>query len=360
MLRHISLPPCPAVEITLADLADLTGGKIQRGDPAREYRGIAALDVAGEDDIGFFGNARYVDQLATTRAGALLIPTGEAELHAPESAALVVVENPVIAFDLIVRRFGVPKPDFDPGVHPSAVLGDEVTFDSKKVSLAAHVVVGSGSSIGEGTRIGPGTSIGEGVRIGRGCEISANVSVREGSVVGDRVILHSGAVIGADGYGFEHVDGRHQKIEQLGIVRIDDDVEVGANTTIDRARFGETVIGEGTKIDNQVQIGHNVQIGKHCLLVAQVGIAGSTVVGDYVTLAARAGIGGHLKLGDKSTVGGKSGLISDLPAGETWFGYPAKPMKEDLRTQMRIKQLGRYFQKVKDLEARIAELEAGD
>ena len=348
------------VEISLAELAELTGGNIQRGDPAGVYRGFAALDVAGGDDIGFFGNARYADQLAETSAGALLICEGEAESQAPESAALVVVENPVIAFDLIVRRFGVAKPDFVAGVHPSAVLGEGVTLDAEKVSIAAHVVVGSGSSIGDGTRIGPGTSVGEGVCIGGECEISANVSIREGSVIGDRVILHSGGVIGADGYGFEHVDGRHQKIEQLGIVRIDDDVEVGANTTIDRARFGETVIGEGTKIDNQVQIGHNVIIGKHCLVIAQVGIAGSTVVGDYVTLGARAGIGGHLKLGDKSTVGGKAGLISDLPAGETWFGYPARPMKENLRSQMRLKQLGRYFQKVKDLEARISELEADD
>jgi UDP-3-O-[3-hydroxymyristoyl] glucosamine N-acyltransferase len=348
------------VKISLAELADFTSGKILRGDPAQVYCGFAALDVASEDDIGFFGNARYADQLAATHAGALLIPEGEAESQAPDSAALVAVENPVIAFDLVVRRFGVARPDFVAGVHPSAVLGDGVTLDAEKVSIAAHVVIGSGSSIGDGTRIGPGTSVGEGVRIGSDCEISANVSIREGSVLGDRVILHGGVVIGADGYGFEHIDGRHQKIEQLGIVRIDDDVEVGANTTIDRARFGETVIGEGTKIDNQVQIGHNVKIGRHCLIVAQVGIAGSTVVGDYVTLAARAGIGGHLKLGDKSTVGGKAGLISDLPAGETWFGYPARPMKEDLRAQMRLKQLGRFFQKVKDLEARILELEGDD
>ena len=354
------MPSLSVVELSLAELADLTSGTIRRGDPAQIFSGFAALDVAGPDDIGFFGNIRYADQLATTNAGALLIPGGEAETAAPEAAALVVVENPVIAFDLIVRRFGVPKPEFVPGIHPSAVIGDGVELDAGKVSVAAHVVIEHGSSIGNGTRIGPGTSVGEGVRIGDDCEISANVSIREGSVLGERVILHSGAVVGADGYGFEHIDGRHQKIEQLGIVRIDNDVEIGANTTIDRARFGETVIGEGTKIDNQVQIGHNVKIGRHCLVVAQVGIAGSTVVGDYVTLAARAGIGGHLKLGDKSTVGGKAGLISDLPEGETWFGYPAKPMKEDLRMQMRLKQLGRYFQKIKDLEARISELEADD
>jgi UDP-3-O-[3-hydroxymyristoyl] glucosamine N-acyltransferase len=346
------------VEISLAELAEITGGEILRGDPGRVFHGFAALDLAAADDIGFFGNERYADQLAATQAGAVLL--GDANASAPESTALVRVDNPIIAFDLIVRRYGVAKPEFVAGVHSTAVIGEGVVFDAEKVSIAAHVVVGAGAKIGDGTRIGPGTSIGESVHVGGDCEISANVSIREGSVVGERVILHSGAVIGADGYGFEHIDGRHQKIEQLGIVRIDDDVEVGANTSIDRARFGETVIGEGTKIDNQVQIGHNVKIGKHCLIVAQVGIAGSTVVGDYVTLAARAGIGGHLKLGDRSTVGGKAGLISNLPEGETWFGYPAKPMKEDLRMQMRLKQLGRYFQRVKDLEARIAELESDD
>lgn len=345
------------MEISLADLAALTGGSILRGDARRSFTGFAALDVATAGDIAFFGNNRYVHQLKKSAAGAVLV--ADTEVEAPASAALVLVENPVIAFDVIVRCYGVKKPNFVAGVHPTAVLGEGVSLNPEKVAIAPHVVVGDGACIGDGTRIGPGTFVGEGSVIGVDCEIAANVSLREGTRLGDRVILHSGVVVGGDGYGFEHVDGRHRKIEQLGIVRVDDDVEIGANTTIDRARFGETVIGEGTKIDNQVQIGHNVKIGKHCLVVAQVGIAGSTVIGDYVTLAARAGIGGHLTLGSRSTVGGKSGLISDLPEGETWFGYPAQPMKEELRVQMRTKQLGRYFQKVKDLEARLAELEAG-
>ncbi len=343
------------MQITVDELAELIDGKRLRGDGNHVLTGFAALDVAGPNDISFFGNARYAGQLASTKAGAVMLADETAE--APDDTALLLVENPVIAFDVIVRRYGVAKPEFVAGVHASAVIGDAVTLDTGKVSVGANAVIGDGAAIGDGSRIGAGVVVGEKVIIGEDCEIAPNVSLREGTVIGDRVIIHSGAVIGADGYGFEFVDGRHSKIEQLGIVRIDSDVEIGANTTIDRARFGETVVGEGTKIDNQVQIGHNVVIGKHCLIVAQVGIAGSTVLGDYVTLAARAGIGGHLKLGSKSTVGGKSGLITNLPEGETYFGYPAKPMKEDLRMQMRIKQLGRFFSRVKEMEARLDALE---
>lgn len=343
------------MQITVDELADLIGGRRLRGDGSHVLTGFAALDVAGPGDISFFGNAKYAGQLATTKAGAVML--ADEAVEAPDDTALLLVENPVIAFDVIVRRYGVAKPAFVAGVHASAVIGDAATLDISKVSVGANAVIGDGAAIGDGSRIGAGVVVGEKVVIGEDCEIAPNVSLREGTVIGDRVIIHSGAVIGADGYGFEFVEGCHCKIEQLGIVRIDSDVEIGANTTIDRARFGETVIGEGTKIDNQVQIGHNVVVGKHCLIVAQVGIAGSTVLGDYVTLAARAGIGGHLKLGSKSTVGGKSGLITDLPEGETYFGYPAKPMKEDLRMQMRIKQLGRFFTRVKEVEARLDALE---
>jgi len=343
------------VQITVDELADLIDGRRLCGEGDQVLTGFAALDVAGPGDISFFGNAKYAGQLAATGAGAVMLADESAE--APEGTALLLVENPVIAFDVIVRRYGVAKPEFVAGVHASAVLGEETNFDIDKVSVGANAVLGNSVTVGGGSRIGAGVVIGEKVVIGEDCEIAPNVTIREGTIIGDRVIIHSGAVIGADGYGFEFSDGRHGKIEQLGIVRIDSDVEIGANTTIDRARFGETVVGEGTKIDNQVQIGHNVVIGKHCLIVAQVGIAGSTVLGDYVTLAARAGIGGHLKLGSKSTVGGKSGLITDLPEGATYFGYPAKPMKEDLRMQMRIKQLGRFFTRVKTMEARLDALE---
>jgi UDP-3-O-[3-hydroxymyristoyl] glucosamine N-acyltransferase len=173
-------------------------------------------------------------------------------------------------------------------------------------------------------------------------------------VIGDRVKLHPGVVIGADGFGFELTEGRHHKIEQLGIVRIGNDVEIGASTTIDRARFGVTEIGDGTKIDNQVQIGHNCIIGKHCIIVAQTGISGSTRIGDYVTLAAQCGVAGHLTIADGVTCAARCGVISSITEpGGTYFGYPARPIKDDRRDAMHIKQLGTLLKRVKDLEARI-------
>ncbi|MEM7698892.1 MAG: UDP-3-O-(3-hydroxymyristoyl)glucosamine N-acyltransferase [Verrucomicrobiota bacterium] len=283
-----------------------------------------------------------------------LVP--HAEVTTPPGAALILVENPIMAFDKIVRRFGVQAPAFAPGAAPGAVVSDSAEVDLSKVAVGSNAVISEGVKIGQGTRIGAGCFIGEGVVIGERCEVYPNVTIREGCLIGDRVLIHSGVVVGADGFGFEFVDGRHQKIEQSGIVRIESDVEIGASTTIDRARFGETVIGEGTKIDNQVQIGHNVIIGKHCIIVAQVGISGSSRIGNYVTLAAQTGVAGHLTIADQTTCGGRSGVIASIEEpGGTFFGYPAKPMKETLRDLMRIKQLGALQKRVKALEQKLAD-----
>ncbi|MCP5538668.1 MAG: UDP-3-O-(3-hydroxymyristoyl)glucosamine N-acyltransferase [Akkermansiaceae bacterium] len=346
------------MEITLSDLAALVDGELLRGDAAAVFSGIAALRDARQTDVSFYGNEKYAKDLAATRAGAVLVP--RAEIEAPADTALIRVENPVTAFDRLVRKYGAPKPPFRPGVHPDAsVSGDEVRFDPEKVSIAANAVVEAGVWIGDGTRVGPCAVIGEGARIGRDCVIGANVTVREGSILGDRVLLFDGVVIGGDGFGYEFQDGRHVKIEQLGIVRLGADVEVGANTTIDRARFGETVIGEGTKIDNLCQIAHNVVIGKHCIVVAQTGISGSARIGDYVTIAAQSGIAGHLEIGDRAVLGGRSGVIANVPSGLTVFGYPAAPMKETLRQQMLQKKLGRFYDRIRALEKRLDEAGAG-
>ncbi len=336
------------MKLSLQELADLVDGRLLRGEPDQIFTGFAALKDAGGDDVSFFGNEKYAGDLAETRAGAVLV--GAEGVAAPVSASLVLVANPVMAFDAVLRRFAVPKPAFVPGVHPSAVIGDGVKVNPDKVSIGPNAVIEAGAEVGDGTRIGSCAVIGAGAILGRDCEIGSGVQVLYGCRVGDRVILHSGAIIGADGFGFEFVDGRHQKIEQLGIVRIENDVEIGASTTVDRARFGETVIGEGTKIDNQVQIGHNVVIGKHCIVVAQTGISGSTHIGNYVTLAARTGIAGHLKIGDGAVTGGRSGVIADVKPGEKVFGYPAKPWKESMRTSMFVKRLGGLYARVKKLE----------
>jgi len=345
------------MEITVESLAKEVGGDVVAGDGGLVLRGFASLDEAGPDQLSFFGNSKYAPQLAKTRAAAVLISSDDIDV--PEGTALIRVDNAVLAFDRVVRQFAVSSPPFSPGIATGALVGREYRLDPEKVSIQPGAVIRDGAAIGNGTRIGSGSVIGERVRIGEDCEIGANVTIREGCVIGDGVILQPGVVIGADGFGFEFIKGQHVKIEQLGIVRIENDVEIGANTTIDRARFGETVIGEGTKIDNLVQIAHNVRVGKHCIIVAQTGISGSARVGDYCVIAAQSGVAGHLEIAERVTLGGRSGVISSITeSGGTYFGYPAKPLKEDRRTAMRLKQLERLVQRVKELESEVLELES--
>ncbi len=330
----------------------MVSGELLRGEPSHPLGNFAALDQADASCVSFYGNPKYREQLARTQAGLVLVPEGEHE--APNASALVRVANPVLAFDQIVRAYGTLPSPFEPGVCGTAFVHPEAGLDPAFVSVGPNASVLRGARIGKGTRIGAGAVIGEGAEVGEDCVIGPNVTVCQGCIVGNRVILHPGVVIGGDGFGFEFVDGRHRKIEQLGIVRIGDEVEIGASTTVDRARFGETVIGEGTKIDNQVQIGHNCLIGKHCIIVAQTGISGSTRIGDYVVLAAQCGVAGHLVIADRVTFGGRSGVISSIEEpGGTYFGYPARTLKEDRREAMRVKQLGSLMKRVKDLEMRL-------
>lgn len=337
------------MKTTVGELTQLLDGKVLRGELSGEITNFAALDQADGSCVSFYGNAKYIRQLKGTHAGLVLV--AEENLPIPETAAVVLVKNPVLAFDSVIRIFGVKSPPFSAGVSPHAFVESTAQVDPDRVSIAPNATVSTGVIIGNGSRIGAGTFIGADAVIGEDCEIGPNVTVGQGCQIGDRVILHPGVVVGADGFGFEFVEGRHRKIEQLGIVRIDNDVEIGASSTIDRARFGETVIGEGTKIDNQVQIGHNCIIGKHCIIVAQTGISGSTRIGDYVVLAAQCGIAGHLTIADRVTCGGRSGVISSIvEPGGTYFGYPARPLKEDRRETMRVKQLGSLLKRVKDLE----------
>lgn len=341
---------------TVAEIISLVDGKLLQGSETKILTNFASLDQADNESVSFYGNEKYRDQLQSTQAGLILL--NSTETAAPSHCAVVTVENPVVAFDLVLKRFGQGHLPLVPGISPSAVVMNRTVIDESSVEVAPNATVCSGAQIGRGSRIGPGAVIGQDVRIGEDCEIGANVTIREGCLIGNRVILHPGVVIGADGFGFEFVDGRHRKIDQLGIVRIEDDVEIGASTTIDRARFGETVIGEGTKIDNQVQIGHNCRIGKHCVIVAQTGIAGSARIGNYVTIAAQCGIAGHIGIADRVTLAARCGVVSSITEpGGTYFGYPAKPMKEVLRDNMRIKQIGALQKRVKELEK---ELETKD
>ena len=325
----------------------MSGGELI-GDPKLKITGAASLAEATSGEISFFANRRYIGLLRKTRASAIFVPPDFAE---PLAAAQLRVSNPTKAFEQVVLKFAPQPIVFAPGIHPSAVVGSNVHL-GERVSIQPHAVIEDGSEIGDDTIIGAGSYIGRETTIGSSCLIYPLVTIRERTRIGSRVIIHSGAVIGADGFGFEMVDRRQQKIQQLGIVHIDDDVEIGANTTVDRARFGRTWIQQGVKIDNLVQIAHNVIIGKNSVIVAQTGISGSTRVGERVTMAGQVGIVGHVEIADGSVIAAQSGVSKSVPGG-VWFGYPAGPIDEVKQQIAWIRSLGKLFARVKEIEKKL-------
>src|SRR5262245_17860519 len=326
------------------ELAQLSGGDIA-GDSSLTITGAASLAEATPGEITFFGNPRYLAAFRKTRASAAFVPQDFDEQIVP---AQIRVANPSKAFEEVVRKFAPPPIKFKTGVHPLAVVAENVSL-GKEVSIAAHAVLEPGVSIGNGTRIGANSYIGHESIIGERCLLYPNVTIRERTRIANRVIIHSGVVIGSDGFGFEMAAGGHKKVPQIGIVQIDDDVEIGANTTIDRARFGRTWIQEGVKIDNLVQIAHNVVIGKHSIIVAQVGIAGSVRIGSGVVIGGQAGIIGHIEIDDGTMIGAQSGVSKSLHGG-TWWATPTVPLKEAKEQIAWVRRLGKLFERVKALE----------
>ena len=343
------------MKATLEQIAGLTRGGIACGDPALPVTGFNTIDEAEPGDVTFFGNPRYLPKLKKSRASAVLAPRGFAD--APAGMAVIEVENPTLAFQAIVERFGPPKFSVPQGVHPSAAIGAGVKWNRERVIVGANAVVEDGAEIGDGCEIHAGAFIGHEARLGPECVIHANASIKHRCVLGSRVIVHSGSVIGSDGFGYELKDGHHVKIGQVGIVQIDDDVEIGSCTTIDRARFGRTWIGEGTKIDNLVQIAHNCIIGKHCVICGQVGISGSTRLGDYVVMAGQVGVAGHLTIGSHVTFLAKSGVTKDHPDPGAYTGYPAKPLIEGRRMLTYPAKVPGILERLRALEERLKELE---
>lgn len=346
------------MKLILDELVSLTGGKLIAPGKAAGFSSLASLEEAGPGDVSFLGNEKYYQAFLRTQAGAVLVPAGLPKVPEDDSSpALIEVENPSAAFGEVVKHFMKRRSRFVPGVHPAAYVAEGARFDPAKVSIKAGAVIEEGVSIGDGTEIGPGCTVGAGVSLGENCLLHANVTVREECVVGNRVILQPGCVIGSDGYGYELVDGRHVKIDQVGIVLIEDDVEIGANSTVDRARFGKTVIGEGTKVDNLVQIAHNVRIGKHCLIVSQSGLAGSSELGNYVTFAAKSGCVGHIKIGDKAVLSAKAGATADLEGGKVYMGMPARPMREVLKSKAYVGKLPKLVNEVRELRRRLDQMD---
>ncbi len=340
--------------MTVSELAALVGGQLASGaDGSAKISGAAALAEALPGEVTFFGNPKYLLKLRASRATVALVPLAFAE-EVP--AACIRCENPTLAFSKVIEKFAPPPVHFAPGVHPTAVVAPGVRLGAG-VSIQPHAVIEAGASIGDGTVVGAHSYIGHEAQIGGGCLIHPHVMIGFRCKIGSRVILHSGAVLGGDGFGFELQDGRHVKIPQIGIVQVDDDVEIGANSTVDRARFGRTWIGEGTKIDNLVQIGHNVVIGKHCILCAFVGVSGSTKIGDYVTLAGQVGTVGHVEIGDGVIVGAQAGVSKTLAVKQIYMGSPAVPAREWKEQVAQIHSLHKLRTRVARLEQLLGELE---
>lgn len=334
----------PALTPNLAEIVGWTGAGVAEGaDLAVPIRTVAPLDLAGPGDLTFLDNPRYAASLSTTRAAACLVPARHAGRVPPGTVALVVAD-PYRAVAVVAGRlypdamrpgsmFGTVGIAPGAAVHPDARLEAGVTVDP-------GAVIGPRAAIGSGTVIGPHAVVGPDVRIGRDCSIGAHASV-VCALVGDRVILHAGVRVGQDGFGFAMGPGGHLKVPQVGRVVLQDDVEVGANSAIDRGSNRDTVVGEGTKIDNLVQIGHNVSIGRHCVIISQTGISGSTALGDHAVTAGQVGLAGHLTIGAGAQIGAKSGVMTDIPAGERWFGIPAQPARDEFRLQATIRRLVR-------------------
>lgn len=333
--------------LTLEQIAKLSGGKVE-GDPETKITGAASLAEATVHEVSFFNNPRYLAQLRKTRAAAVIVPRDFSEQI---EAAVIRTPDPAKAFEQVVTKFAPPPIKFGPGIHPSAIIHPQAKLGDR-ISIQPLVVIEAGARIGSGAVVGAGSYIGHDVIIGEDCMIYPRVTIRERCRLGARVILHSGAVIGADGFGFEMTAQGQQKVPQIGIVQIDDDVEVGANTTIDRARFGRTWIQAGAKIDNLVQVAHNVVIGKDTVIAAQTGIAGSVRIGKRVMIGGQAGIIGHIEIADGTMIGAQTGVSKNLNGG-VWWATPSVPLKEAKVQLAWVRRLGEFFERVKKIEAKL-------
>ena len=337
----------------LGELAATLGCTLE-GDGDVEIQRVSGIQDAGQGDITFVANPKYEKLLATTKASAVILKPGAPSVN----LAVLRAADPYLAFARAVRLFA-PDSRPGPGVSPHAAVASDVHL-GRDVSIGAFVALDAGVTIGDRTVIFPNVTIGRGARIGSDCVIHSNVSIRDRMVIGDRVILQNGVVVGGDGYGFVRLnDGTHEKIPQTALVVIEDDVELGANTTVDRPAVGETRIKAGTKIDNLVQIAHGVTVGRNVLMAAQVGVAGSTEVGDDVVFGGQVGVPGHLTIGRGAIAVAKTGITNSVDPGVMLGGYPALEIREWRKTSVLVRRLPELKRRIEELEARIAALTGG-
>jgi len=337
--------------IELRELAERIGGRLE-GSSNPLICGVAGIREAQTGEITFLAHARYLNYLDGTAASALICRP-----DLKTSLPTIRMDDPHLGFLRSIELFCEPKQNyFAEGIDASARVHETATL-KKGVRVGPGAIIGEGCVVGEHTIVGSGVVVMPKVKIGSRCLLYPNVVVREECQIGDRVILHAGAIIGSDGFGYAKQAGSYHKVPQIGRVIIEDDVEIGANSCVDRATVGRTVIGTGTKIDNLVQIAHNVTIGRHTVISAQTGISGSTSVGNDVMMAGQVGVVGHISIGDDVRIGAQSGISKDIPEGEQWFGYPARNSREARRLLVHYNRLERYAEEISDLKRRIQELE---
>lgn len=330
---------------TVEQVAEWVGGRLE-GETQRVLRGVAPIESAGPADLTFLAHRRYVDYLRRSQPGAVLVAEGATGL--PEGLTLIRVADPYLALARALHVF-YPEPERQPGVDPTAVLGTGVRL-GHEVVIGPYAVIEAEVVLGDGVRVGAHCVIGQGAQIGPQSELKPHVTLYPGTAVGARCLVHSGTRLGCDGYGYVWDGTTHRKMPQVGRCVVGDDVEIGANTAIDRGSLGETRIGSGTKIDNLVHIAHNVQIGQHCLLTGQVGIAGSTRLGDGVACGGQAGIVGHLEIGSRARIAAQAGVTGDVPPGAAYGGSPAREHRSWMRAMGEFYRLPEIVRRVEALE----------
>jgi UDP-3-O-[3-hydroxymyristoyl] glucosamine N-acyltransferase len=335
----------------LAEIATLLNGKLV-GNPDAKISGLAKIESAKSGELTFIANPKYAKYLNQTKATAVLI----AENQEPPPIDHIIVDDPYVAFlEILSKLYPTKDPDFG-GIHPAAIIAENAKI-GKGVQIGPNVYVGNSAEIGDNTIIYPNCVISEKVKIGKNCRLFACITIRESCQLGDNIIIHDGTVIGSDGFGFAPQGEKYKKIPQMGIVVIENDVEIGSNCSVDRATLGETIIKQGCKIDNLVQIAHNVVVESNTVIAAQTGISGSTKIGKHVTLAGQVGIVGHIEIGDNAIVAAKSGVPKSIPAGEIWFGYPASPIMKQKKIEASLRHLPELSKKVNSLLKQINELQ---
>ncbi|MFC1594058.1 UDP-3-O-(3-hydroxymyristoyl)glucosamine N-acyltransferase [Candidatus Omnitrophota bacterium] len=336
---------------TVGEIAEIINGELV-GNGAIVITGVGGIKEAQKGDITFLANPKYMPLMSQTKASAIITSF---EIDSADKP-IIRTENPSIAFTETIALFAPHQIKHPQGIHPTAVVSQAAVI-SENVAIGAYAIIEDGAEIQENSIIYGGCFVGSQTQVGADCILYPNVTIRERITIGNRVVIQSGAVIGADGFGYVCVNGEHKKIPQIGTVIIEDDCEIGANVTIDRARFEKTVIGKGTKIDNLVQIAHNVITGKNCIIVAQAGISGSTTLGESVTLAGQAGLVGHITIGDNAIVAAQGGVIKSVPANTMVSGYPAKPHETAKKVNACVQRLPQLYKTIDELKKRIEELE---